>query len=353
MSDAPQPVYHLALRDLLAMAGARFVTHAGWSLPDDYGDPRAEYDAIRNGAAILERSMRSRLMVTGTDAAVVLGRVFEGYVDELEEGRAMRTVALDASGHISDVVLIARTGGIAYLMSGEPAAREETLRRLSGAVESSFDAEVSDRTMTTCLLGITGPQAADTVRQHLAEAVPRALRPMQCIAFEFHGFRALAMRTSETGEDGFELMVAPAVAQHMIETLRGTGIPLAGRQAQEIARVEACIPSFEVDGLADLTPAEADIDGLFGLPSDGATAARLLSALLVESGAMVNSAAVLSSGGVLAGEVRSCVHSPALNATIALGIIDAAFASPGQRLELGETEATVVAKPFLRRRTTL
>lgn len=352
MTDAPVPVYHLALRELLAAAGARFVARDGWSVPNDYGNAGREYEAIRNSAALLDRSMQSRFMVTGTDAAVVLGRVFEGYLGELDEGRAMRTVALDELGHICDVVVVARTGGIAYLVSGAAGQRDQTLARLLAANEASFDAQVSERTMTTCSLGITGPRAAEVVRQHLAEAVPRALRPMQCVAFEFHGFRALATRTSETGEDGFELMLAPAVAQHAIETLRGAGIPLAGFQAQETARVEACIPSFGADRLAELTPAEADIDALFGLTSDGAAAPRLLSALLIEGDAPVENGAVITVAGARAGEVRSCVHSPTLNATVALGIIDAAFASPGQRLELRETEATVVAKPFIRRRTT-
>lgn len=352
MTDTSQPIYHLALRDLLTTAGGRFITHDGWSVPNDYGDAELEFDAIRHGAALLELSMQSRIMVTGTDAAVVLGRVFEGYLNELDEGRAMRTVALDEPGLIRDVALVARTGGIAYLVLGQPGQRDETLRRLQAAKDASFDAEISDRTLTTCSLGITGPEAAEAVRQHLAEAVPRALRPMQCVAFEFHGFRALATRTSETGEDGFELMLAPAVAQHAIETVRAAGIRLAGFEAQEVARVEACIPAFAAEGLAELTPAEADIDALFGLQSDGSAAPRLLSALLIDGEAPVENGAVLTVAGARAGEVRSCVHSPTLNATIALGIIDAAFASPGQRLELGDTEATVVAKPFIRRRTT-
>lgn len=352
MTDSLQPVYHLALRELLSSLGARFITKDGWSVPNDYGDVALEFDAIRNGAAILERSMQSRFMVTGTDAGVVLSRVFAGYLDELDEGRTMRTVVLDDSGHVRDVALVARTGGIAYLVAGEAGQREETLTRLEAANDASFDAQISDRTMTTCWLSVTGPEAAEAVRQHLAEAVPRALRPMQCVAFEFHGFRALATRTSETGEDGFELMLAPAVAQHAIETLRAAGVRLAGFEAQEIARIEACIPAFGAERLAELTPAEADIDALFGLPSDGAAASRLLSALLIEGASPVENGAVLTVSGARAGEVRSCVHSPTLNATIALGIIDAAFASPGQRLELGETEATVVAKPFIRRRTT-
>jgi aminomethyltransferase len=349
--SAPQPVYHLALRDLLAAAGARFVTHTGWSVPGDYGDPAAEYAAIREGAAVVERSQRSRFMVTGTDAGVLLGRVFAGYVDELEEGRAMRSVALDEAGNIRDVVLIARTGGIAYLVCGEPGQREETLARLNAAKEDDFDVEVGDRTLTTCLIGITGPNAANTAREFLADAVPAHLRAMQCVASQFHGFRSLALRTSKTGEDGFELMLAPAVAQHAIETLRAAGVPLAGFAAQETGRVEACIPAFEPDLMTGLTPAEADIDALFELPSDGATAPRLLSALLIDGTGPVSAGTPLNVEDSQAGEVRSCVHSPSLNATIGLGIVDARYTSPGQRLELAGGAATVIAKPFLRRRT--
>jgi aminomethyltransferase len=346
----PQAVYHLALRELLASAGARFVTHNGWSIPADFGDSAREYRAIREGAAMLERSHRSRFMVTGTDAAVVLGSVFQGYVDELEEGRAMRTVALDEQGQVRDVALIARTGGIAYLVTGEPGQREETLARLNAAKAADFDVEIGDRTLTTCLLGVTGPGAAAAISEHLAEALPGNLRPMQCVAFQFHGFRSLAMRTSETGEDGFELMLAPAVAQHAIETLATAGVPLAGFDAQEAARVEMCIPAFDPDLVTGLTPAEADLDALFDLPSDGEAAPRLLSALLFESPGVVPAGTPITSGGSAIGELRSCVHSPTLDATIGLGIVDAAFTSPGQRLELGSAAASVIAKPFLRRR---
>lgn len=349
MSDT-QDIYHLAMREVLATAGGRFITRDGWSLPADFGDAAREYTAIRTESAMIERSQYSRFMVTGTDAGVVLSSVFSGYVDELDEGRTMRTVALDETGNVRDIVLIARTGGIAYLVIGEPGQREETLARLNAAKQADFDVEIGDRTLTTCLLGMSGPTAAPTISQHLAEALPGNLRPMQCVAFQFHGFRSLAMRTSQTGEDGFELMLAPAVAQHVIETLRAVDVPLAGMEAQEMTRVEACIPSFAPDLLPGVTPGEADIEGLFGLPSTG-DAPRLLSALLIEGAKTLPAGTILSSGGAEAGQLRSCVHSPTLDATIGLGIVDAAYTSPGQTLELGETRATVVAKPFLRRRT--
>jgi glycine cleavage system aminomethyltransferase T len=120
----PAPIYHLALRDLHAAAGATFANYAGWSLPVSYGlGPPAEHQALRASAVLMDRSHRSRFLVTGTDALDVLNETFAGHVEDLEEGRAMRTARLDGAGQIDDLVLVARTGGIAYLVIGEPSQR--------------------------------------------------------------------------------------------------------------------------------------------------------------------------------------------------------------------------------------
>lgn len=345
----PGPVFHLALRELHASNGAVFRTVSGWSLPMRYGDTAAELAALRRDAVLFDRSSRSRFLVTGTDALEVLKAVFAGHVEDLEEGRAMRAVALSAAGTIEDLVLIARTGGIAYLVSGEPARREATRARLLAAIEPDWDARVDDRTETTCLIGLAGPGAGKVANEHLNEALPARMQALHCLAFEFHGFRGLAIRTSDTGEDGFEFMLAPAVAQHLVESLRAAGIPLAGHEAIEIARVEACIPAFEPDLETGLSPAEADLDILLGI--DGGATTRVLSAVLVEGVGVPATGTLLAAGGEPAGELRSCVRSPALNATIGLGIIDSRHAFPGRELVAGADRAIVVAKPFHRRRS--
>lgn len=344
----PAPIYHLALRNLHTAAGAAFGVASGWSLPMAYGEVPAEYEAIRSNAAVFDRSHRSRFLVTGTDAVDVLAAVFAGYMNELEEGRAMRTVALDDDGSIRDLVLIARTGGIAYLVSGEPAQRFETLARLQRAVAEDFDARIDDRTESTVLLGLAGPNAAQVARDHLSDALPARLQSLHCVTFEFHGFRALAVRTSDTGEDGFEFMLAPAVAQHIIETLGAAAIGLVGHQALEIARVEACIPAFEPDLTPGLSPAEADLDVLLGI--EGGRSGRILSGIIFD-GEPVAPGTELQLQAETVGEVRSCVRSPGLNATIGLGIIHARQAFPGTELIAGPSGATVVAKPFYRRRS--
>ncbi len=347
--SAPGRLYHLALRDWHAAAGAVFVEREGWSVPGHFGDPEAEHDALRNAAAVFDRSHRSRIMVTGTDAGDLLARSFAGRVGELEEGRAMRTVALDDTGHIRDLALVARSGAIAYMVSGEPGQRFETLARLQSAIGAGFDVRVDDRTESTCFLGLAGPASSGVAREHLAEGLPSRIAPLQCLTFEFHGFRALAVRTSDTGEDGFELMLAPAVAQHVVETLRAAGIALAGDSAQQVARVEACIPAFAPDLEPGLSPAEADLDILLNIP--GGPQGRILAAVLLECEAPIAAGTLLTFGGQAAGELRSSVWSQALGATIGLAILDARLALPGRALDASGIRATIVAKPFYRRRS--
>lgn len=348
MTEEGRRVYSLALRDLYASRGAQPAERSGWLVPGHFGDGGAEYRAIREGAALIDRSSRSRFMVTGTDALDVLDAVFAGEVRELEEGRCMRAAIVDEQGIVRDVALIARTGGIAYLVSGEPGQREETRERLTSAVQSDYDARVDDRTEGTCLIALVGPNAAGLAAEHLAEGLSARMQGMHCSAFQFHGFRSLAMRTSDTGEDGFEMMLAPAVAQHLIETLTEAGAVLAGEDAHETARVEACIPAFDPDLLGGLTPAEADLDVLLGI--DGGASERILTGLLGDDGQPFAAGDLVLADGVRIGEVRSSVRSPAVGATIALAVVESSRSLPGAEFVVSGRRTLVVAKPFLRRR---
>jgi glycine cleavage system aminomethyltransferase T len=341
-----QPVYRLALRDTYSAAGGIFATAHGWSLPTHFGDAAQEYVALRERAVLFDRSHHSRFVVSGTDAGVVLAAVFGAAAGEIEEGRALRAVALD-NGIIDDLALVSRTGGISYVVIGEPERRLATLGRLNLAIESDFDARVEDRTESTCLLALAGPEAAAVAARHLGEGLPSRVRFLQNTAFEAHGFRALAIRASDTGDDGFLLMLAPAVAQHLVEELAGEA-PLAGEVVFGIGRVEACVPAFDPDLSTGLSPAEADLDALLDVP--GGSRRWLLSAVLVDGDEPAQPGTPIRSGENGAGEIRSCVFSPGLRATIGLALLQPAFATPGNQLSLPGRELTVAAKPLHRKR---
>ena len=351
MTSGPDRVYHLALREAHASAGATFGVVEGWSLPMHYGDPAAEYLALRERAVVADRSHFSRFVISGTDAAHVLEATFSGHPGEVEEGRAMRAVALDEQGRIVDLVLVARLGGIAYLVSGAASRRAGTLARLQAAVRPGFEIRVDDRTEATCALAIVGPAAAEAVATHLSESLPPRLPAMHAATFEFHGFRASAVRASDTGEDGFELMLAPAVARHLIETFGGSAT-LAGQLALDTARVEACIPAFAPDLEPGLTPAEADLDTLLGI--DGGTGDRILAAVMIDGDEPLPAGTrvlLREPPTAVVGEIRSCVRSPALDATIGLAVLNVQHAFPGTPLQAaGGESVTVTGKPFYRRR---
>jgi aminomethyltransferase len=344
-----EPTYHLALRELHASAGATLARRHGWALPAHYGDLEREYRALREGAAVADRSHIGRLMVTGTDAGELLARTFASHVDELEEGRAVRSAWLDGRGRIGDLALIARTGGIAYMVEGEPSRRSETLERLREQEGEDWDVRLDDRTESTCLLSLAGPAAAGVVERHLSDALPARLPALGTVAFEFHGFRTLATRTSSTGDDGFEFMLAPAVAQHLLETLVQAGIPLAGDDAWEVARVEACVPAFEPDLEPGLTPAQAGLDLVLDIP--GGDQSSILAGVILHADEPLPAGTAVTVDGQVCGQVRSCVRSPGLRATIALAVVDAARALPGTALDAGGVPGTIVAKPFYRRRS--
>jgi glycine cleavage system aminomethyltransferase T len=143
-------------------------------------------------------------------------------------------------------------------------------------------------------------------------------------------------------------MLAPAVAQHVIETLRDAGASLVGDDAHEIARVEACIPAFTPDLEPGLTPAEADLDVLLDIPRG--EAARILAGVMLEADAGVPAGTPVNIGAP-AGEMRSCLRSPGLNATIGLALLDARRALPGAAIDAAGIPGTIVSKPFYRRRS--
>lgn len=341
-------INRLALHAVHEALGATFSLHAGWRLPQTYGDSEDEYARLRSQAVAFDRSDRTRLLVSGEDAGTVLGAVFGAAAGELEEGRAVRAAALDAAGRIADLALVARTGGIAYIVMGEPGRGEATLAMLEGAVGEGYDAVIQDRTATTCLVGVAGPGAAEAAAQHVNEALPPRLPSMHASPFEFHGYRALAIRTSSVGEDGFEFMVAPPVAEHLLGLLEASGVGLAGMGAQEIARIEAGVPAFTPDLETGLTPAEAGLGEVLGLPPDEPE--RMLSALLFEGTATPPVGTPALADEQVVGELRSCARSFALDASAGLAILNRNRSHPGTPILVGGERALVAQKPLYRRR---
>lgn len=82
----------------------------GFAIPVTWGDPAAEYRAIREDVAVIEFSMLLKYDVTGPGAADCVNRVFSRDVTAMKPGRVAYGVVVSAEGHMIDDCTVFTTG---------------------------------------------------------------------------------------------------------------------------------------------------------------------------------------------------------------------------------------------------
>jgi glycine cleavage system aminomethyltransferase T len=76
-----------ALHSILSGSGAQFREITGWEVPESFGNPQAEYWALRRAAGIANLSPRAKLAVTGGDHVLFLHRMLGNEVKSLQPGK--------------------------------------------------------------------------------------------------------------------------------------------------------------------------------------------------------------------------------------------------------------------------
>ena len=90
----------LLLHDVHRERGASFGEIDGWEVPLHYGDPAAEYRAMREGAGVIDRSMLGKVTVTGRDRQAFLQGMLTNDVKGLTAGKGTGAAFLDALGKV-------------------------------------------------------------------------------------------------------------------------------------------------------------------------------------------------------------------------------------------------------------
>ena len=108
-----------ALYPLHQTLGATFTTVGEWELPQHFGDPHAEYQALRHGAGLCDLSHRSLVRVTGRERQRFLHAMVSNDTQSLQPGQGCYATFLNVKGHlIADFVVYAEAE--AYLLELEP-----------------------------------------------------------------------------------------------------------------------------------------------------------------------------------------------------------------------------------------
>jgi glycine cleavage system T protein (aminomethyltransferase) len=340
------PLLRTPLHALHIALGARMVPFAGYEMPVQYKTGIiAEHLHARAKAGLFDVSHMGQIALSGAGAVEALETLVPGDIAALAAGRMRYTLLLnDEGGILDDLMATRRENGLALVVN---ASRKETdlahLReRLprAVAVEPSFE---------RALLALQGPMAA-TVLARFVPGIDR-IPFMSAAGAEIAGKPCGITRSGYTGEDGYEISLAPEHAVPAAESLLAEPeVAPIGLGARDTLRLEAglCLYGHDIDETT--TPIEAALAWTIGKRrrAEGGFpgAARILRELADPParrrvGIRPNDRAparegstVLDAAGAPIGRVTSGGFAPSLNAPIAMGYVGREHAPLGTPVSL-------------------
>ncbi|CAM5403727.1 glycine cleavage system aminomethyltransferase GcvT [Streptomyces atroolivaceus] len=374
MSTAPSAAPRRTALDALHRSlGATMTDFAGWDMPLRYASERDEHNAVRTRAGLFDLSHMGEITVTGPQAAAFLNHALVGNIATVGVGRARYTMIVAEDGGILDDLIVYRLGETEYLVvanAGNAQLVLDTLTERAG----NFDTEVRDDRDAYALLAVQGPDSP-AVLKSVTDADLDGLKYYAGLPGTVAGVPALIARTGYTGEDGFELFVAPAHAERLWKALTEAGAPYGlipcGLSCRDTLRLEAGMPLYGHELTTALTPFDAGLGRVVKFEKEGdfvgrealSAAAeraetappRKLVGLVAEGRRVPRAGYPVVVGGEVVGEVTSGAPSPTLGKPVAMAYVDAAHAAPGTEgvgVDIRGTHEPyeVVALPFYKRR---
>lgn len=358
MTDANKsaPGLRTPLYDEHVALEARLIDFAGYMMPVEYSGIIAEHKAVRSTAGLFDLSHMGEIWVGGPGAAPFLDAVVTNNVANMRAGQARYAPICRPDGGIVDDVVVYRLDD-GFLIVANAANTEKDLQWLQqlltetdaplpGGV-SPDDVIIEDRSPTTALVAIQGPRAA-SILAPLASAELDAIRPFRFVIGDVAGYETMISRTGYTGEDGFELYVAPEAAvplwRALLEAGEPEGLVPVGLGARDTLRLEMRFPLYGNDIDEGTSPLEAGLDFTVKLDKpdfvgkhalaqqrDDGVARRLVGFKMLRRGIPRQGYALLV-GEQTVGHVTSGTMSPSLGEPIGMGYVDAAYAAPGTEL---------------------
>lgn len=351
MKTTPLYQAHLAL-------GARMGPFAGYQMPIQYTSITCEHLAVRGLLGMFDVSHMGEFWIRGQGAQDFLQYVTLNDVSKLKEGRAQYSMLPNAQGGVVDDIYIYRTGQEEYLMVVNAANIEKDWEHLQRLAEG-FEVRLENASAFFALIAVQGPRAV-AVLQKLSDTDLHSRKKNDTFMGKMAGKWARFARTGYTGEDGYEVFVAPDEAQVIWEALLGAGVTPCGLGARDTLRLEAGFPLYGHE-LTDTTnplctPFAWVVKGqkdFFGKQAMlNASCKRRLVGLLVEGGIPREGYRVLKEG-LEVGHLTSGTHSPLLKKGIGMAYVQSDWAAVGTPLEVeirGKVApATVVEIPFVKR----
>ena len=241
-------------------AGAKMVDFGGWEMPVQYSGLVDEHKAVREAAGLFDVSHMGEIEVRGPEALKLVDHITTNAAARLQCGQAQYSGLLYEHGGFVDDIIVHKVAGDSYFICVNASNQDKDFAHIRAA--NHFDCEVEFAGDKYAQLAIQGPKSL-AIAQLLTTVPLAAIKYYWFVDGEFADVPARIARTGYTGEDGFEIYLAPrfavAVWSAIIDAGQPFGIKPAGLGARNTLRLESGMSLYGHEIGASITPFEAGL----------------------------------------------------------------------------------------------
>jgi aminomethyltransferase len=345
---------------------AKMVDFGGWNMPVQYSSILEEHNAVRNAVGIFDVSHMGEIEIQGRQAAQLVEYVSTNNAAKLKPGQAHYSALLYEHGGFVDDILVHKISDHHFFLCVNASNQEKDFEHIRS--HNHFEAEVEFASDRYAQLAIQGPKALLTL-QKLTDTTLSQIKYYWFADGTVAGVPARIARTGYTGEDGFEIYIAPNVAQQVwneiLKAGQEFGIKPCGLGARNTLRLEAKMALYGHELTASINPFEADLGWIVKMDKGDFIARSTLEKIVQHGitrklmGFEMRGRGIGRDGyevwieGEPAGWVTSGGPAPSLNKNIGLCYLPMDKAAPGLMIQVlvrnSPVDAVTVPTPFYKR----
>jgi aminomethyltransferase len=346
--------------------GAKFVDFAGWEMPVQYTGVIEEHTSVRSACGVFDVSHMGEIEVLGPGALAALQNFATNDAGRLSDGQCQYTLLCYPDGGVVDDCIVYKFNAERFLVCVNASNTDKVFDWLSS--QALAGALVSDISSSYAQIALQGRASVEVLRP-LLTVDPAEIKTFRFMVTAVAGTDAIVSRTGYTGEDGFEIYLAPKEAERVwgaiLDSGKNFGVKPVGLAARDTLRLEMGYPLYGNELTAKTTPIEAglfrfvalDRPGFIGKEAlekqvDSGVQRTLVGLTTLEPGIPRQGYEVRHEDNAV-GTITSGTLSPMLKKGIALAYVEAAHKEPGTELKVmirgRAVRARVVKPPFYKK----
>jgi len=367
------------LHNLHEQSEAEFQPYGDIEIVSTFGEPQAEYAAIRKGCALIDLPQRGVLLTTGKDRIEFLNRFLTNQLmiadgkKPMPAGTGAYAFLLNNKGRI--------VSDLNVLQLNDRTLLETDARNIPAMLEVlqkhvfSEKVEFSNQLNSGHQVGLLGP-ASGEILQRLFGNIPPLLT-LASFEAQIDGVKVVIWRDDPCGVPGYFIQISAEAAPKLWMTILSTFPPgepgkrplrPVGWAVFNTARIEAGRPMFGIDFDDMILPAETGqlqravsfTKGCYlgqeivaRMHARGQVARKIVGIKMREDALPIAGAPILDDSQNQIGGITSSTISPILSgSSICLGLIKSAAAAVGTEINIAAEgairKATIVELPFVK-----